>query len=298
MTFPDAATRLAGVLGHPVGHSLSPPIHNAALRHDGVNGIYLAFDVAPGRLEAALGGLGAVGSVGVNVTIPHKLDALHLSSRRSTEAERVGAANVLVFTSDGPEAHNTDVIGVHRALHDLGVDPQGATCLVLGAGGAGRAAVWALSAARAREIIVANRTPSRAREVVDALTEAGTRARVVPWEEREAALPGCDAFVNTTSIGLDDHESPLGREALERAAVGGCRGALDLVYRPGETPLVRDARAAGLPAADGLGMLVHQAAETYRCLWGHLPDVAVMDEAARTAIGRGTDARQGRPPIV
>lgn len=279
MSLPDGATRLCGVIGHPVAHSLSPHVHNAALRHDGRNAVYLAFDVTD--VESALRGLRALGAVGVNVTVPHKRAAWEAATKRSDEAERIGAANTIVFEGDVVTAHNTDAEGIVRALGDLEGSPEGARCLVVGAGGAARAAVYGLASSGASEVAVTNRTDSRAEAIADAFG-----VRFVAWDDLDAAVGRAEIVVHATSVGLDGGPSFVGGDALARAASGGCRAVLDLVYRVGETDLVRRARAAGIPSADGLGVLVHQAAAAYRLLWGADAPLEIMREAAGQAARR------------
>lgn len=275
----DAQTQLCGVIGHPISHSLSPAIHNAALRHDGRNAVYLAFDVTD--VEAALAGLGALGAVGCNVTIPHKETAWAAVAQRSEEAERIGASNTIVFGPDGAVAHNTDPDGILGALARLEVSAAGARCLVLGAGGAGRAAVWALHTAGAAEVAVANRTEERAAEVA-----ADLGARFVRWEDLGDEVSGAEVVVQATAVGMDGEGRVFGAGEMDRAAGGGCRGVLDLVYVGGGTPLVRDALAAGIPTADGLEVLVQQAAAAYRLFWGAEAPVEVMRRAALDTAGQ------------
>ncbi len=302
----DAGTRLAGVIGDPIGHSLSPAIHNAALRHDGRNAVYLAMRVVREELAGALRGLRALGAVGVNVTIPHKVDALGLADRRSAAAERIGAANTLVWRSgsEGPvlEAHNTDPVGVLEALADLGLEVSGGAFLLLGAGGAGRAAAWALAGAGAGKVLVANRSPERSADLVGGLRQEGFPAEAVEWASREERLSGVEAVVNATSVGMGAETSPLGADALAGAAVGRCRVVLDLVYGRGETSLVTVARGAGLRAADGVGVLVHQAAAAYELFWDAPAPLDVIVEAAGLAVGRRsprpTSEERDVPPIV
>jgi shikimate dehydrogenase len=267
---------VCGLIGHPVAHSLSPAIHNAALRHDGRDGEYRAFDVTDAT--TALRELAEQGLVGVNVTIPHKRAVWELATRRSAAAEQIGAANTIVFEEDGGvAAHNTDPDGVLGALRDLGVDPSGAACLVIGAGGAGRAAIWALRRAGASSVAVVNRTESRGAEVA---SELG--ADVVPWDLLGRALEDSDIVVNATSLGMDEKPSPLS-EIVPSSARG---VVLDLVYSLGETDLVRTARASGLVAADGLSVLVHQAAKSYELFWGSPAPIEVMTHAAAAVARR------------
>jgi shikimate dehydrogenase len=277
-SFPDARTELAGVAGHPIAHSLSPVIHNAALSSDGRNAVYLAFDVAPDDFPRFVEGMRSGGARGLNITVPHKTAAFALATWRSEDAEATGAVNTLVFEKAGVRAENTDVEGARRALADLGVT-SGVRALVLGAGGAGRAAARALKTLGA-DVLIANRTPGRADEAAGRL---GVEA--VTWEDVGLEVAGVDLIVQATSVGLQGG-SPLDTGVLEAAAGGGCRALLDVVYASGETEIVRTARASGIQAADGLGMLVHQATEAYRMFWGTEAPVEVMRGAALRAAGR------------
>jgi shikimate dehydrogenase len=268
-------TRLCGVIGHPIAHSLSPVIHNAALQHDGRDAEYRAFDVTDAA--QALRELAEQGAVGVNVTIPHKRAAWELASSRSAGAEAIGAANTVVFEAGGGmAAYNTDPDGVIGGLRDLGVEVSGAKCLVIGAGGAGRAAVWALRQAGASQVAVANRTDAKGADVA---RELGAEA--VPWADVADAVTRSEIVVHATSLGMDGEATPL-----SGIVASGARGVvLDLVYAPGETDLVRCARSAGIVTADGLGVLVHQAAAAYEIFWGSAAPIEVMRDAALAAAG-------------
>jgi shikimate dehydrogenase len=268
----SASTRLVGVLGHPVAHSVSPQIHNAAFAAAGVDAVYLAFDVPPVGVETAIGGLAALGALGANVTVPHKQAALAAASRRTPEAEAVGAANTLVFHPDGlVEADNTDATGLAVVLaRDVGLE-RGEPVVLFGAGGAARAAAVALGRAGARVHVDARRPEAAA--AVTALAVAhgavaggGVEPRVV---------------INATPLGLHGETLPDPYLHLRPGQV-----ALDLVYRPEPTPFLAAAAARGALALDGLGMLVAQAAAAFE-RWTGLPaPVAVMDTAARAALGR------------
>jgi shikimate dehydrogenase len=271
---------VAGVVGHPIGHSLSPAIHTAALSHGGMNAVYLAFDIPPEGFGAFVEGMIADGARGLSVTVPHKRAAYDLADELSETAERAGAVNTLVFDEHRVAGHNTDVTGIRRALAELGVEWASSRVLVIGAGGAGRAA--AVAVAGAASVSVANRTGARADEVAGLI--AGGRS--VRWSDLGNAAAASDVIVHATSVGLDGESSVLDAEAIERAAAGGCSVLLDLVYGRDETPLVGLARQSGLRAADGLGVLVYQAEEAYELLWGRRPAEGVMLHAALQASGR------------
>ena len=277
----NAETQLAGVVGHPVRHSLSPAIHNAALEHDGRNAVYLAFDVLPNDLANFVIGMRVGGVRGINVTIPHKRAAAELCDVLDENAQEVGAINTIVFEEGKAVGHNTDVIGVREALAEIGEIKPDAIALVIGSGGAGRAAAWAL-AGTVKEVWVANRTAARAEMLRASL---GRTARVVPWRELPAAATAVDVIVHATSVGLETDEAVLGTYELQKAKR--CRALLDLVYGPDETQLVREARRVGIPAADGLMMLVHQAALAYELFWNGPAPRDVMRKAAVEMVRTG-----------
>jgi len=270
----DAKTKLTAVVGHPVAHSLSPAIHNAALRHDKRNAVYLAFDVLPDDFEGFVRGVASGGVVGLNVTIPHKRAAAEICDTLDDLAKQVGAVNTIVVDDNKLIGHNTDVAGVTKALAEIGeIDPD-ATALVIGSGGAGRAAAWAL-APQVKEVWIANRTAARSEKLRASL---GRSARVVPWRELPEAAATADVIVHATSVGLEADEAVLGPYELEKAKR--CRVLLDVVYGPDETPLVKEARRAGIAAADGVMMLVHQAAAAYELFWDAEAPQEVMRRAA------------------
>jgi shikimate dehydrogenase len=260
-------TRL-GVAGWPVAHSRSPAMHNAALAATGLSDWrYLKLPLPPDRFEETVRALPAAGFRGLNVTIPHKQAALALADEASAVAAAVGAANTLTFSPAGSiHADNTDVPGLLEALP---CDPAGATAVVLGAGGAARAAVYALIAAGAADVMVWNRTRTRAEQLV---AELG--GRVVDALEPAAIL------VNATSVGLQDAEAtfkslPLRADIWD---VGSC--VADMVYRPGGTRLLEEAKQRGATVTTGLDILVAQGATSFERWTGKAAPRAVMREAA------------------
>ncbi len=276
----DAGTALLGVVGHPVAHSLSPVIQNAALRRDKRNAIYLAFDVVPENFEAFVEGMRAAGARGLNVTLPHKRAAFDACGTVTEEAQWTEAVNTLTFESDEIVGDNTDVEGVRASLVELGAELDGSKALLIGAGGAGRAAARALLDSGG-EIWIANRTPARAEKLRGAI---GRSAQVIPWKDLAVAAKEADVIVHATSVGLDGSESVLKSSDLKGSP---CRALLDLVYGPNETMLVHEARRAGVEAADGLNVLVLQGAGAYATFWGEDPPLEVMRKAALAAVGRG-----------
>ncbi len=254
-------TDLYGVVGYPVQHSLSPVFQNAAFSHLGIDAVYLPFEVKPEDLEVALRGLQLSGVRGLNVTVPHKETALKLADWASPDAREIGSANTLRFTDRGIEAYNTDWMGFLRSLEEI-LDPAGRRVLVLGAGGASRAVVYALRKVSA-EVFLWNRTRERA----EALAE---RFGVQVVDSPEEVLDHVDVVVNTTSVGLrEDDPPPLSTEALRGEHV-----VVDLIYR--ETALIRAAREKGCRAQTGFPMLLYQGAESFRIWTGCEPPLQVM----------------------
>jgi shikimate dehydrogenase len=281
-SFPDASTQLLGVVGHPVAHSLSPAVWNPALQASGHNAMYLAFDVSPEGLGAFVDGMRVAGARGLNVTVPHKAPVLESCERMSEPVQQMGVANVVVFDEGRACAHNTDVDGLRAALGELGFAANGTRVLVVGAGGAGRAAAWMLVADGA-EVVVANRTAARAERIRQAL---GSSVSVAPYADVAEAAGTVDAIVHAAAVGMDGETLALGEDVLQRAAQGPCRALLDVAYGPEETLLAREARELGIPAADGLGMLVWQAAAAWRLFWDEEAPVGVMGKSAWAVAGR------------
>lgn len=261
-------------------------MQNAALGAMGLDGVYLAFDVAPERLATALSGLAALGAVGVNLTIPLKERVLPLLDHVSPEAARIGAVNTITFKDNRIEGYNTDAPGFIASLRGCKVDPEGKRCLVLGAGGSARAVAAALAGAGAR-LMLANRTPERAAELARILTEDGgdSAVELVPMEGAalSRAVATAELLVNTTSVGMAPHG-----DDLPPAPVGALHAGLfvyDLVYNPVETRLLAAARQAGARGCNGLGMLAHQGALALEIWTGRAAPAALMEQVLRQAVG-------------
>ncbi|MBV9310840.1 MAG: shikimate dehydrogenase [Solirubrobacterales bacterium] len=259
-------TRL-GVLGWPVAHSRSPRIQNAALRAVGLSSWrYQLLPVASAAFADTVRGLPQSGFRGANVTIPHKEAALALADEPTEKARTIGAANTLLFESDGQlKADNTDAPGLLGALP---IDPKGRSALVLGAGGSARAAVWALLDAGAGEVRVWNRTPERATRLSEELGAIAVTA----------AAPA-DLLINCTSSGLDARESTFKQLPVSADDLRRYECVVDFVYSDVDTALVRAARERSLPAVDGLELLVRQAALSFELFTGQPAPVDVMRDA-------------------
>jgi len=268
---------LAGLIGSPVDHSKSPLLHRHWLERYGIRGYYIPMDVAQADVKEVLAALPRMGFVGVNVTIPHKETILGLADLVSDRAALIGAANTLIFRADGKvHADNTDGIGFIENLRQgaPGWDPAAGPAAILGAGGAARAVIAALSEQGVREIRVSNRTRSRAEAL---RAEFGPKIVVHDWVQAAGMIEGAATVVNTTSLGMvgkPEFRVPL--DALSPGAV-----VSDLVYTPLETTFLVEARARGCIAVDGLGMLLHQAAPGFERWFGRRPEV---DAAARAVL--------------
>ena len=261
--------RRLGVLGWPVAHSRSPAMHRAALAAIGRTDLtYQRLPVPPEAFAETVRALPAAGFRGVNVTIPHKEAALALADRASDAARAIGAANTLTFEDGAILADNTDAPGL---LAVLGESPAGRTALVLGAGGAGRAAVWALVSAGAADVAVWNRTPERARALA---AELGARAV-------EAPKPA-EIVVNCTSVGLHDPEATFKALPVQADELDAGSLVVDMVYRAGETRFLEAARTRGARVVDGLEVLVAQGAASFERWTGLEAPREAMRAAATT----------------
>lgn len=264
------------MIGHPVRHSLSPVVHNAAFEAAGLDWAYLAFDVAPGAAGRALEGMRAMGIEGLSVTTPHKDDVARLVDRRSATAERLEAVNTVVNRAGELVGENTDGQGFVDAVRlDHGFDSAGQRCVVRGSGGAARAIVLALAGAGAAEIVV---VPGRAvAKAAAAAALAGAAGRV--GEAADAA--GAALVVNATTLGMAASPADL---PLDPRLLGPGQLVVDIVYPT--TPFVAAARERGASAASGLGMLLHQAAGAFRLWTGQEPSLETMSAAALAALAQ------------
>ncbi len=259
-----ARTLLAGVVGRPVRHSLSPLIHNAWIQAAGLDAVYLALAPQADGFERLVAGLRGGVAVGVNVTLPYKEEALALADQASQAARRAGAANLMLFRDDGTiEADNTDGHGLMLALAQAGYCASNSPAVVLGAGGAARAAVLALLEAGAPRIALVNRSLDRAQ----AIAALDPRISAHDWAGAARALDDAAVLINATSLGMEG-QPPL-ELSLEPAPVTAV--VMDMVYRPLRTRLLQAAQARGNPTADGLSMLIGQAVPSFAALFGQPP---------------------------
>ncbi len=267
---PGGRARVSGVMGWPVGHSLSPRLHGYWLRQYAIDGVYVPLAVPPDRLEQALRALPSLGFRGVNLTVPHKQAALSFVDRTDSTARRVGAINTILVGENGQlEGLNTDVYGFAENLRAVGLDPKtlpSKTAAVLGAGGAARAVVAALQDMGFAEVRIVNRSRERAERLIETL---GGKLRFVEKTRTNEALENASLLVNATSLGMTG-EPPL---SIDLAALPKEAWVADAVYTPLMTGLLRQASARGNRIVDGLGMLLHQARPAFAAWFGVEPEV-------------------------
>lgn len=287
----DSNTQLLGLLGWPVGHSLSPAMHNAAAADLGLNIAYVPLPVAPEQLPVAVRGLAAVGFRGVNVTVPHKQAAMALVDTLTKDAQAIGAINTIVFEQDGRmTGHNTDWVGFLADLAALEVPSNGRDCLVLGAGGSARGVVYGLSRGGGRVHVLARRADQAEALAADlSFEQAMVRPGALADLTQTAAGMHAPLIVNTTPLGMSPNidaspwpnDQPFLRDSF----------AYDLVYNPAQTRFLQQAASDGCGTANGLGMLVQQAALAFALWTGQAPDTAKMRAAAEAALVR-TDHKE------
>jgi shikimate dehydrogenase len=270
--------RLVGILGWPLDHTLSPVIHNAAFRRLALEWIYLSFPTPPEALAAAVEGLRALGAMGANVTMPHKESVTTLLDDLSGDARALSAVNTIQRVGDEMIGHNTDIDGFKEfVISDAGYDVADMRCVVFGSGGAARAIVKALDDLGAGRIEIVARREEVAARLVGLF--AGGRAGLHKWERASDLASEADVVVNATPVGM------RGEEVAPEARWRGGQLVVDLIYDPPSTPMVERARSAGADAWGGLGMLVHQAAASFRIWTGQDPPIGTMSAAAVRAIG-------------
>jgi shikimate dehydrogenase len=288
----SGSTRVAGVIGDPVRHSLSPVLHNAAYGELGLDWVYAAFEVPAGSTGAALEAMRALGLAGLSITMPHKTAAAECCDVLAPDAAALQSVNTVQVDEQGRLAgDSTDGEGFLRSLREAGHDPAGAPALVLGGGGAARAVALALGRAGALVTVCARKPDAAAAAARLAGGDAAS------WDERGVVARRCVLVVNATPVGMatsghapaaapNAPDVPIPEDALRSGQV-----CADLVYHPRQTPLLRIARRRGAATVDGLGMLVHQAALQIDAWTGRSAPIAAMRAAAEAALARAESDR-------
>ncbi len=258
-----------GVIGYPIGHSLSPVMHNAAFEHLGMDAVYHSFEVRPERLDEAVKGASALGFTGLNVTIPFKESVLDYVEVKGV-ARKIGAVNTIDLKK--MEGHNTDAYGAVKALEEAGIDISDKAVLIVGAGGAARAIAFGLAEKEAR-IVITNRTEKKGLELAEEVRNT-EECLFQPFDRLEGL--NIDVIINTTPLGMKgfDQKLPVPESILKDVVV------FDTVYNPRNTPLIALAKKKGCQVVYGIDMLVHQGAESFKIWTGVEPPVEVMKEAA------------------
>lgn len=275
-------TRYLGIIGYPLGHSISPAMQQAALDHLDLDMRYLVWETPPEAIAERMAFLRRPENLGANVTVPHKEAVVPLMDGLDPLARRIGAVNTIVDREGRLLGHNTDAQGFLWALREAGFEPTGKRALLLGAGGAGRAVAVALVEADVESLIIVNRTLGRAEALAG---ELEPRATALAWDERHAAAATADLIVNATSMGMRGgpapQESPISASAIPPHAL-----AYDLVYNPMMTSFLAQAERAGARTLGGLAMLVYQGAAAFEIWTGRMAPIEVMMTAAKRALGQ------------
>ena len=275
---PTGAALTAGVIGQPIAHSLSPLMMSHWIEAAGLNAIYAPFIASPHMFAPVVLALQRAGLKGLNVTLPHKEQALVIAHRISERADAIGAANLLTFADGEVHADNTDAPGFIGSLKASGSDPAGKRVLVLGAGGAARSIVFGLVEAGAGYIVIANRNRQRAEALRDRIAPS---ADIVGWDGRDEAVSDVDIVVNATSLGLS------GQPVLDMDFAKASKPLIvaDSVYSPLTTAFLRAASEAGHKTVDGLGMLIEQGKPSFEAFFGQPAREVDVRSPLMTALG-------------
>lgn len=266
----DQYTDLYGIVGFPLGHSLSPDMHNTAFRAVGLNAVYLAFETR--EINDCLRGMRALGIKGLSVTLPHKSAVIPLLDKVEDRAKRIGAVNTIVNSNGRLKGYNTDAVGALRSLQGV-VDLPKRRCLIVGAGGAARAIAFMLKELDC-ELIIANRSKERGEELA-----ASLGCPFVPLDEIKDIKT--DLIIQTTSVGMhpDIDQCPVPENLLRKGTT-----VMDIIYNPLETKLLKLAKKNGCRTISGLGMFIYQGAEQFRLWTGLEAPVEVMTRAVKRAL--------------
>lgn len=274
-------TRVCGIIGDPIEHTMSPAMHNAAFQKLGLDYVYVAFRVSQEELSRAVEGMRALDIRGFNVTIPHKVAIMPLLDKLDPLVEKIGAVNTVVNDDGLLTGYNTDATGFLRALLEKGIEPKGKDIVILGAGGASRGISFIL-AQRGASIVLMNRNARRAEDLAQRISQKGVRAMALNEKNLAVALERADILVNTTSVGMipDVNETPVPARLLRRGLI-----VSDIVYNPIRTRLLKEAEAAGAETVGGIDMLAWQGALAFEKWTGRKAPFYLMREEATEALG-------------
>lgn len=272
-------TKVCALIGDPVEHSLSPLIQNAAFQSLGLDYVYVVFTVKREELGGAISGMRSLGLHGLNVTMPHKIAVIQYLDHLDEVASEIGAVNTILNKDGKLIGYNTDGLGALKTLISSGADPSGKKIVILGAGGASRAISFTL-AKKAREIVILNRTLRRAKDLVNDLTSiygGKVKAGELTEDNLSGELINSHILINATSLGMhpSEAESPVNPRLLRSDLV-----VFDLVYKPFETRLLKDAGKVGARVIHGLDMLIHQGALSFEIWTGRKAPIDIMMKIA------------------
>ncbi len=281
----NAKTKVCGIIGYPIMHSVSPEMHNAAFAALNLDYIYVPFEIKPGNLPRAIQGMRALGLRGLNVTVPHKIEVISLLDELDPTAEKIGAVNTIVNDCGNLKGYNTDAPGFIRGLIANGVRIKGKNVVILGAGGAARAIACSLSD-QCAEITILNRKAGikRARDLAAGLKQVYRtefKVLVLNKPNLKKVIMNADILVNATSVGMypEANESPVPLDLLKPDLI-----VYDIVYNPVETKLIKEAKHAGAKTIGGIEMLVAQGAISFKLWTGQRAPLEVMKKAAEKAL--------------
>ena len=278
-------TSVAGVIGHPVEHSLSPVIHNTGFASLGLDWVYIALDLAPNRAQEGLEGMRALGIRGLSVTMPHKTEMARLVDIISPDAQRLKSVNTLALNPDGRIAgYSTDGDGLISSLRSAGITVDGRSVVMLGAGGAARSVADALVRHGCAHLDIVNRTLDAAQAACDLAPQHSSAIAASDSDSVADVMARGDLIINATSVGMGQPSDDPSACPVDPSLLRSHQVVVDLVYHPRKTAFLSLAARAGCTTVDGLGMLIHQAALQQQIWTGEFPDVEAMTGAAHEAL--------------
>lgn len=269
------------IIGDPIQHSLSPAMQNAAFNKLGMNSSYIAFRVRKGELKESIESLRAIGVSGFNITVPHKVEVINYLDQLDISVRKANAVNTVHNVGGVLKAYNTDIYGFIHPLHLRKINFNGMKVLLIGAGGAARAALAALADENGiSEINIANRSEGNARLLLEVSVPLGLNCKIVPWEEIPAFSKTAELIVNATTVGMNSEPSLLDYQNINKHAI-----VYDIVYRPIHTALLDNAKQAGAEVIYGYEMLLHQGAKSFEIWTGVSAPIDGMKKALLGTVG-------------
>jgi shikimate dehydrogenase len=269
------------IIGDPIQHSLSPAMQNAAFNKLGLNSSYIAFRVKKDELKESIESLRAIGVSGFNITVPHKVEAMKYLDELDISARRANAVNTVQNVGGVLKAYNTDIYGFIHPLHLRKINFDGMKVLLIGAGGAARAALAALADEDGiSEVNIANRSEGNARHLLEVSVPFGLNCKIVPWEKIPIFSKTADLIVNATTVGMNSEPSVVDHQNIKKHAI-----VYDIVYKPVHTALLENAKQAGAEVIYGYEMLLYQGARSFEIWTGMSAPIDGMKKALLGTVG-------------